>query len=312
MPKINVPHISFVFAARNDDHCDNFIERFQNSLNILRDLGTKYNLSFEIMIVEWNPLPEMPGLKKVLSFRKNLNSKIRIITVPYRIHKSIPTTPFDAVKADEMTFFQSIAQNAAIRRTNGEYVLCSNADIIFNEELIRFLSKQKLSNKYFYRIYRYDMEKVLPNNMTSEETMDFCRSNSSLRGKKVENNHLHRKAAGDFFLMARKNYEKIRGYPEIKCDGLKIDGDIMDSAHRFYKQFILDEPLRIYHQWHRNRYEMAYNKELHTRKSYREVYKQSKGFNKIIMKIYKNRKNCNGKNWGLINVNLPEQEIALD
>jgi len=229
--------------------------------------------------------------------------------VPYEIHRSIPDTPFDAVKADEMTFFQGIAQNAGIRRADGEYVLCSNADIIFNEELIYFLSKRELSSKCFYRIYRYDVKKPVPSNMTTEDIMEFCRLNSSLRGKKVENNHLHRKAAGDFFLMAKKNYERIRGYPEIKCDGLRIDGDIMDSAHRFYKQFILDEPLRIYHQWHLDRYEKAYDKDFHTRKSYREVYKQSKGFNKIIMKIYKNRRNVNSKNWGLVAYSLPEEQI---
>jgi len=304
------PYLSIIFAARNDNHCEGFMGRFQNSLNILRDLGDKHRLSFEIIIVEWNPLPDMPQLKEVLSFKKDLNSTVRIITVPYEIHKSVPGTPFDAVRADEITFFQNIALNVGARRAKGKYVICTNADVIFNEEVISFLAKRQLSNRYFYRIYRYDVQKAIPNNMTTEEILEFCRANSILRGKKVENNHLHRKAAGDFFLMAKKNYEKVRGYPEIKCDGLKIDGDILGSANRSYKQIILDDPLRIYHQWHRNRYETAYNKELHIRRSYKEVHKQAKGFNKIITQIYKIRRNCNSKNWGLIDYSLPEEQIC--
>jgi hypothetical protein len=304
------PYISFVFSARNDNHCEDFISRFQNSLDILRDLGNKNNLSFEIIIVEWSPLPGFSRLEEVLSFKKGLNSTVRIITVPNDIHKSVPDTPFDAAKADEITFFQNIALNVGARRANGEYILCTNADIIFNEELIRFLSTQQLSQKYFYRIYRHDVKKILPENMTSEQMIEFCYENSSLRGEKVEANKLHRRAAGDFLLMAKNCFEKIRGYAEIRCDGLKIDGDILDSASHFFKQNVLEDPMRVYHQFHVNRYEEAYDRKLHVRRNYRDVYRQTKGLiNKMSIKYYKKRKNPNGKSWGLIKYFLSEEQI---
>jgi len=108
------PYLSIIFAARNDNHYEGFMYRFQNSLNILRDLGDKHRLSFEIIIVEWNPLSDMPQLKKVLSFRKGLNSTVRIVTVPPEIHKNIPDTPFDAVKIDGITFYEYFAKNAIL------------------------------------------------------------------------------------------------------------------------------------------------------------------------------------------------------
>ena len=305
------PYISIVFSARNDEHCEHFISRFQNSLDILRDLGHKSNLKFEIIIVEWNPLPGFARLEEILSFKKELNSTVRIITVPKEIHDQVPVTPFDAIKAEGITFFQNIALNAGARRAKGKYVVCANADIIFNEELISFLSEQRLSNKCFYRTYRFDVQKKISAGMSIEKVMDFCQNNSIMRGQKVEANKLHRKAAGDFLLMAKKSFEKIRGYAEIKCDGLKIDSDILDSARRYFKQVVLEEPMLIYHQWHVDRYEKAYDRELHVRKDFRKVYKQTKGFiNKIIIKIYKRRKNPNGKTWGLIKCDLPIEIVT--
>lgn len=304
------PYISFIFLARNDNHCEGFVERFQNSLDVLGYLNNKYKMDSEIIIVEWNPLPGQPGLREVLKFDKCLNSIVKIITVPYEIHKDIPPTPFDAVKSDEITFFQNIALNAGARRANGDFVLCTNADIIFNEETASYFAKKKLSEKFFYRTYRYDVESVIPESFSVDQALEFCKTNSSLRGSRVQKGKLHRKAAGDFFLIARKNFEKIRGYAEIKCDGLKIDSDILDSARRYFKQVILEGPMLIYHQYHVNRYNKAYDRELHVRKDFRETYKQTKGFiNKIIIKIYKRRKNPNKANWGLVNHVLPEVAI---
>lgn len=302
-------YVSFAFAARNDNHCDNFIKRFQNSLNILRDLAGEYKLICEILIVEWNPLPEMPALKDVLSFKRNLNSKIRIITVPNEIHKKLPETPYDADKGNEITFFQNIAQNVAIKRAKGKYILCSNADIIFNEELIGFLAEQKLSDKYFYRIIRHDVQKVIPEGLDNKKILEFCRLNCQAMKNKPEKNRPYREAAGDFFLMAKENYEKIRAFAEIKCDGFKIDGDIATCAYLFYKQYILNDPLRIYHQYHTDRYEKAYDKNIHVKKDYRETYKKAKGLKRVLMKRHKRCKNCNSKKWGLINYQLKEEQI---
>lgn len=304
------PYISFIVSARNDNHCEGFVDRFQNSLTILRVLSEICNLKSEVLIMEWNPSPDIPGLKNVLNFDKSLNSKVRIITIPCEIHENIPPTPLDAPKADEITFFQNIAINAGARRANGKYIVCTNADIIFNKELIGYFAKQQLSEKNFYRVYRYDLNSAIPAGFSVEQAVEFCDNHSALRGDRVQDGKLHRKAAGDFLLIAKKSFERIRGYAEIRCDGLKIDSDILDSARRFFRQVVLDEPMRIYHQWHVNRYEKVYDRKLHVRKDYREAYEQTKGFmDKIVFKIYKQRKNPNKSNWGLINCVLPEVVI---
>ncbi len=301
------PFVSFIFSARNDDHCESFMRRFQNSLNVLRETAASYQLDHEIIIVQWNPFTNLPGLEDVLVFDEKITSPVRIITVPVELHDNVSATPFDAPRGNEITFFQHIAINAGARRAKGEYIVCTNADIIFNEELLSFLSKQQLSKKNFYRIYRYDVQREIDKGMPVRKIMGFCRDNSVMRGEEVEANRLHRKAAGDFLLMAKSSFEKIRGYAEIKCDGLKVDSDILDSARRYFKQVILEEPMRIYHQHHVNRYAKAYDKSLHVRKGYREVYKQTRGLvDKIIIKFYKSRRNPNRSDWGLVNQALSE------
>lgn len=305
------PYISFIFSIQvNESRGNNILKHFQSSLDILRNLGAKHKLNFEIIIVEWNPLGDTLRLKDVLKLNDKLDSMVRVITVPPEVHKSIPNTPFDAVKGDEITFHEFVAKNVAIRRAGGEYILCSNADIIFNDKMIAMLAEHRLSDKYFYRVNCYDVQKTIPGELSIvEDILDFCASNCKLRGKKVEPGHIHRKGAGNFLLMARRNWERIRGYAEIKCDGEKIDSDILDSASRFYRQTIFDDVFRIYHQHHINKYERDFMKELHCRKNYREVYKLSKGLNKIMLKKIRMFKILNNKKWGLIDHSLPEEQI---
>ncbi|MFX0134187.1 MAG: hypothetical protein ACFFDN_11135 [Candidatus Hodarchaeota archaeon] len=162
------PYITFVVSARNDKHGKNFLHRLQIFINGLVGLSQENNLDFELIIVEWNPPKNNPRLKDSIIWPKNLKpNTIRIIEVPNEIHKSLPNS-------DKISLFQYSAKNVGIHRARGDYIIATNADIFFSEELIKFLSSKKLSKSCFYRINRYDVSGLIPMNLSLENQLEFC------------------------------------------------------------------------------------------------------------------------------------------
>ena len=298
-------YLSIVMTGRNDDHCSGFVERMQNSINMYGYFADLFKFSFEIIIVEWNPPISHPLQKALVNPSSFLT--IKIITVPKNVHNQIEPTKFDAPGADNMDFFLGIAQNVGVRRASGPFIMTTNADIIPSEDLINFLSKQKLSSKIFYRLYRYDMETTVPEMLGPCQAILVYKREAKLRGNKVSNGVIHKKAAGDFILAHFDIFNSVRGFPEIRCDGLKIDGEILDNMSEFASQIILKSPIKIFHQYHYSRYIKKY----HRAKTVRLFGQQQRLFKQIddrtrlctdsmIMVL-------NRLSWGLANFDLKEE-----
>lgn len=162
------PYISFVVAARNDNYGGNFVLRMQIFLNVWLELCNKYDLKAELVIVEWNPPENKPRLKDALAWPKCLQpSMVRIIQVPGEIHYRLPNS-------DRIPMFEYIAKNVGIRRAKGEYVLATNPDILFSEQMVKVFAKRSLSQNYFYRADRYDVGKEIPLNLSVHDQLRFC------------------------------------------------------------------------------------------------------------------------------------------
>jgi len=69
---------------------------------------------------------------------------VRIITIPHSIH--ITTQNHDKIPVQ-----QYIGKNVGIRRALGEYVLASNADIIFSKPFLKFIKSKSLQQGLYYR-----------------------------------------------------------------------------------------------------------------------------------------------------------------
>ena len=69
----------------------------------------------------------------------------RIISVPAVLHQRFKY-------ADRVQFFQMIAKNVAIRRARGRFVLATNIDIIFSDELMQYIARQQLDPTKMYRV----------------------------------------------------------------------------------------------------------------------------------------------------------------
>ncbi len=163
-------YISFVVATRNDNHGGNMKQKNQFFIDRWCYITAKYNLACELIIVDWNPLEENSNLQTLIKFpRLNKNQKIRIIKVPYKYHNIYKSS-------SKLNFYQMQAKNVGIRRAKGKFILCTNIDIIFSDEIIKFLSKKNLDENKVYRTDRYDIDFNLFENINKDSNffMSYC------------------------------------------------------------------------------------------------------------------------------------------
>jgi hypothetical protein len=69
-----------------------------------------------------------------------------------------------------------IAKNAGIRRARGEFVLATNIDILFSDELMAFIAGRRLERGKMYRLDRYDVMTDVPVDAPVEEQLAYCNS----------------------------------------------------------------------------------------------------------------------------------------
>jgi len=271
------PYISIVVTSRNDNHGDKLLFRMQTFVDCLLDQCKRYQLPAELVIVEWNPPDDRPPLAQALRWPGNdRHCRVRIIQVPSRIHRRFQ-------HSDKLGLFQMIAKNVGIRRARAPFVLATNIDILFSEELMTYLSSRQLQSGLMYRIDRFDVPADLPVNLPVNRLLDFCRENvirvhtrwgsrdaktgqyydGSARWKlmirdlavllsgKVSEKRLHTNASGDFMLLAKADWLSIRGYPELQLLSMHVDGLGCQIAHfSGARERVLARPLQIYHIEH--------------------------------------------------------------
>jgi len=164
-------HLSIVAGSRNDDHGGNLLSRMQHFVDGAIRQCVKHGLSAELILVDWNPPTDRLPLSKALTIPKELgNCQIRFITVPPKLHQKHD-------HADSLPLFQMIAKNVGIRRARGKYVLATNIDILFSDELIIYL-RDKLKSGCVYRADRLDVPATIPQKEQFEKILTYCQKNT--------------------------------------------------------------------------------------------------------------------------------------
>jgi hypothetical protein len=119
--------------------------------------------------VEWNPPQDAAYLKDAIRWPQNHETmEIRIIEVPKRIHRKLPGF-------NKRQMFEYIAKNVGVRRAKGRFVLVTNPDDLFSEELIAYLASNRLSEECFYRVDRYDFHAFAPEGVDTPAILDFAK-----------------------------------------------------------------------------------------------------------------------------------------
>lgn len=164
----HAPYLSVVAASRNDDHGGDPLIRTQIFITNFARQCERHRLRAEIILVDWNPVPGRPGLAGVLHLPDEASyCQARVITVPAALHDQFKY-------ADRLPFFQMIAKNAGIRRARGQFIVATNIDIIFSDELIAHVARQQLDPQRMVRVDRYDIHKDIPAAFSLDETLDYA------------------------------------------------------------------------------------------------------------------------------------------
>ncbi len=149
------PYLSIVVAGRNDNYGGDFLQRLQRFISRLSYLIEKYHLATELVLVNYNPIENEAGLDELISWptqRKWL--QVKFLTVPKSVHETL----IDPNVRKTVPLFEFIAKNAGIRRAQGQFILATNADILFSEGLIKKLSDKLLQPGHLYRADRLDFQ----------------------------------------------------------------------------------------------------------------------------------------------------------
>ena len=161
------PFLSVVATARNDGHGGDLLYRMQVFANALAEQCARHHLSAELILVEWNPPADRPSLAEVIDLPAAEKLPVRIVTVPNDIHARLEHSA-------ELPLFQMIAKNVGIRRARGRFVLATNVDVIFDDELVETLAESVLSEDRVYRCDRFDVTADIPAAAPVEEQLELC------------------------------------------------------------------------------------------------------------------------------------------
>ena len=164
------PYLSLVVTARNDDHGGNLLDRMQAFVSGWIAQSRRHAIPSELILVEWNPLPDRPRLAEVLQWPADFGPcQVRFIEVPPELHQRY-------AHAEALPLYQMIAKNVGIRRARGRFVLATNIDILFSSEFAAFLAGQRLAPGRMYRMDRHDVMNQVPVDSPIDEQLAWCRS----------------------------------------------------------------------------------------------------------------------------------------
>jgi hypothetical protein len=262
------PKISVVAATRNDNHGGDLNRRMQLFVDGLFEHTERLSFSIEIILVDWNPPDDKGPLAEALNWdRQGDYCTVKIVEVPREIHSLYN-------HADKLPMLQMIAKNAGIRRAAGDFILATNVDIIFSNEIMEYMANTELEPDTLYRAVRVDVDNKIREGAALDEVLLYCEENIIRRNlrhysenvvtkqktpiyikndikfceKNRLDNVLFTNACGDFQMMARENWFEIKGYPEFDMYSMNIDSVFAYMAyHSGIKERVIGD---IYHMEH--------------------------------------------------------------
>lgn len=182
-----MPRLSFIVTGRNDNYDHNFNER----LTIALRRNIKSLPDAEFIFVEWNPYLDRPLTCSKL--QRTFKEKVKYYVVHPKYHKYYCNID---------GFLEYPPKNVGIRKSTGDFIICTNSDVIFCPDLVNSMNMY-LEKDILYRATRIDIRP------------EYLHVNFPLHPKfKLETNQGYMNAAGDFLLMHRDMWFNATGYCE--------------------------------------------------------------------------------------------------
>ena len=251
---MDIPYISFIGFARNDDYVPNRAERHNFSLNFLLQQLKDFQIPSEIILVEWNYPEDRPPLAETIKIEIETSwTTIRVIRVPAKYHQRYKHWQLKP-------FHVGAAANVGIRRAKGQFILPMASDVFLTDACLEKIAKQNLDVNSFYRCDRYDIDATALENFNGNRNDFFARCVANI---KVHHTYIHQEpsfriaelhtnGAGDFYLLSRHLLSQIRGSKEGGDVGsFDIDSLIPHALNGLgARQVLLSDEYRVYKLFH--------------------------------------------------------------
>jgi hypothetical protein len=233
------PYLSIIVTGRNDDFGGDFNGRFFRALRFNHEHLTRAGVPHEWVFVEWRPIPRRPYLATLLAaeFPDLGPSQLRCYIVDPTYHDALSLNP-------RLQFQEFVAKNVGIRRARGEFVLTTNTDIYLGRGVIDRLAAGALERGILYRAARHDLKSNSDVSWMDWDLLDDERNWEVINRIKPP---LFTNASGDFLLLDRDTYHRLRGFNEIyRTAKIHIDGNFCVKAHSSGVRLVdIGEP--VYH-----------------------------------------------------------------
>jgi len=185
---------------------------------------------FELLIADGGS----KNYEELRSYFENSKEKISMRIVQYKIGE---------------LFERSLLNNVGIRNANGEYVLCSDVDMIYNPNLISTVIENLGGNRFIESrtlyIHGWNVEKIYKEEINARNILEI---NKMGKIKK-------RSTAGGLQCTSMENWNKLKGYNETDIKGWgSEDVELLERAKRLGLKIRWlgesSESIMVYHQPH--------------------------------------------------------------
>ena len=218
------PTVSIVVTARHDNYGGDVGERILAPIEFNAARLSEHGVAYEVILVEWDPIPGRPLLAEVLTERLPAvtNRTIRRIVVAPQYQQALTQNP-------RAGYMEYLAKNVGIRRATAPFVLVSNIDILLGRQVVETLASDRLTAGTVYRAPRYDIKLGVDQTGLSWESLEN-QTNQVYRS--VLRPPLYSHGSGDFMLTDRETFHRLRGFNEVyRVARAGIDQNFLAKAH---------------------------------------------------------------------------------
>jgi hypothetical protein len=201
------PSISIVVTARHDNYGGPYTERILKPLAFNCARLQEHRIPFELMLVEWDPIPGRPWLSEIVAghFPHLADGVIRRIVVAPEYQAALTQNP-------KAGYFEYIAKNVGIRRAAAPMVLVTNVDVLLGREVVAAIAADRLAPGRVHRAARVDIKLGIDQTALTWESLEDPANHD--RRPTLEP-PLFSGAAGDFLLADRATFHLLRGFNEV-------------------------------------------------------------------------------------------------
>jgi hypothetical protein len=219
---------SVILASRNDNYGGNLHKRTTMALTSLIEHHD------EVVFVDWKT---KNGEGVISNIKHNLphTKKLKHIQVP----KEFLTDKYPHIANYSM--IESISRNIALRRTENDYIISTNIDIISTP-----LDNSVLQENVFYTVPRRDVDESFHLSFNDYQSLysHLSLNRDSFRAKERINNDSDKwsliNCCGDYQIGHKNIWYQMKGFEESILFGCGIDTNVMKKASFYSDIQVLD------------------------------------------------------------------------